>query len=93
MTTNQQINHGVIQKVCHLHNCIFHPIHLRRSLSTLLYHFPCVILSLPMCYLLKIKKKKKCGMREKKIFCRKKVFLLQNIYVRHLNSWSDSAVG
>ena len=24
----QQINHGTIQRLCHLHNGIFHPIHL-----------------------------------------------------------------
>ena len=39
----KQIKHGVIQKVCHLHNDIFHPIQLCHTLSILLYHFPCVI--------------------------------------------------
>ena len=27
MIIKQQINHGTIQKVCHLHNGIFDPIH------------------------------------------------------------------
>ena len=43
MTIKQQINHGDIQKVCHLHNDIFHSIHLCHTLPTLLYHLPCII--------------------------------------------------
>ena len=30
MTVKQQSNHGAIQKVRHLHNGIFYPIHLCR---------------------------------------------------------------
>ena len=56
MTIKQQINHGTIQNVCHLHNEIFHVIHL-------CYNFA---LSPPQWYSLKITN---CGMREKKIFC------------------------
>ena len=33
MTIKQQINHGIIQKVCHLHYGIFHSIHLCHILS------------------------------------------------------------
>ena len=43
MTIKQQIKHGAIQKVCHLHNGIFYPIQLCHTLSILLHHFPCVI--------------------------------------------------
>ena len=41
MTINQHINHGAIQNVCHLHNCIFHVINLGHTLSIL---FPCILL-------------------------------------------------
>ena len=40
--TFTQINHGAIQKVCHLHNGIFHSIHL--------CHIVNFTLSLPLCY-------------------------------------------
>ena len=43
MTVKQQTSHGTIQKVCHLHNGIFHPIHLGHTLSILLFHLPNVI--------------------------------------------------
>ena len=43
MTIKQQINHETIQKVCHLHNDVFHPIHLHHTLSVLLFHVPYVI--------------------------------------------------
>ena len=43
MTIKQQINHGVIQKVCHLHNGFFHFINLCNTLSILIYHLPCVV--------------------------------------------------
>ena len=43
MAIKQQIKHGAIQKVCHLHNAIFYPIQLYHTLSILLYHFPCDI--------------------------------------------------
>ena len=39
MTIKQQLNHGTIQKVGHLHNGIFHPIHICHTLSILLFHF------------------------------------------------------
>ena len=43
MTIKQQINYGTIQKVCHLHKDIFHPIQLYHTLSILLYCLPCAI--------------------------------------------------
>ena len=43
ITIKQQINHGTIQKVCHLHSDIFHLIYLCHILSVLLYYLPCVI--------------------------------------------------
>ena len=43
MTKKQQTQHGAIEKVCHLHNKFFYPIHLYHALSILLYHIPCVI--------------------------------------------------
>ena len=43
MTIKQQLNHGTIQKVGHLHNGIFHPIHICHTLSILLFHVPYVI--------------------------------------------------
>ena len=43
MTIKQRINHGTIQKVCHLHDRIFRPIHLSHTLSILLFHLPCDI--------------------------------------------------
>ena len=43
MTVKQHINHGAIQKVCHLHNGIFHSINLCYTFSILLYHLLCVI--------------------------------------------------
>ena len=58
MTIKQQINHGAIQKVCHLHNDIFHPIHLCHTLSILLYH-------IPLGYSIKVTN---YGMREKTTF-------------------------
>ena len=42
MTIKQQINHGAIQKVCHLHNGIFHYINLCHTLTILLYLLSCV---------------------------------------------------
>ena len=33
MTNKQQINDAAMQKVCHLHNDIFHPIHQCLTLS------------------------------------------------------------
>ena len=39
----KKIKHGVIQKVCHLHNDIFHPIQICHTLSILLSYFPCII--------------------------------------------------
>ena len=35
MTVKQQTNYGIIQKLCHLHNGIFHHIHLGHSLLIL----------------------------------------------------------
>ena len=58
MTINQQINHGDIQKVCHLHNGIF-----RHSPVS---HFVNFALLPPMRYSPKMKN---YGVREKKIFC------------------------
>ena len=43
MTMKQQITHGAIQELCHLHDGIFHPIHLCHTLSILLYQLPFVI--------------------------------------------------
>ena len=43
MTIKQQINHGVIQKVCHSHNGVFRYFHLCHTLPILLYHFSCAI--------------------------------------------------
>ena len=45
MRIKQQINHWTIQKVCQLHNDIFHSIHLFlfTTLPILLYHLSCVI--------------------------------------------------
>ena len=40
MTIKQQIKHGAIQKLRHLHNSIFCPIQLCHTLSILLYFFP-----------------------------------------------------
>ena len=45
MTIKQQINHGTIQKICYLHNGIFHSIYLCHTFVTL---------SSPLCYSLKI---------------------------------------
>ena len=39
----QNINHGAIQKVYHLHNGIFHSINLCHIFSILLYRLPCVV--------------------------------------------------
>ena len=56
MIIKQQINHGDIKKVCHLHNDIFHsPGH---TLSLLLYHLRCAVKSI------------KLGTRQMKIFCK-----------------------
>ena len=50
MTVKTHINlHIALQKVCHLHNGIFHSINLCHILSILLYH-------LPLCYSLKVTK-------------------------------------
>ena len=38
MTIKQQSNHGDIQKVCHLLNCIFHPIQLSHLIDFTLSH-------------------------------------------------------
>ena len=43
MIIKEQIKHGAIQKVCHLHNGIFNPIQLCHTLSILLYHFLFII--------------------------------------------------
>ena len=43
MAITQQVKWGAIQKVCHSHNGIFHPIQLCHTFLILLYHFPCVI--------------------------------------------------
>ena len=45
MAIKKEVSHRVTQKVCHLHNGIFHsiPVHLCHTLSVLLYRFPCVI--------------------------------------------------
>ena len=43
MTINWKTKYGAIQKACHLHNGIFHPIQLCHTLSNLVHHFPCVI--------------------------------------------------
>ena len=56
MTIKQQINHGDIKKVCHLHNDIFHSIHL----VTLCQFYP---ITSPV--LLKVSK---YGMRKMKTF-------------------------
>ena len=32
MTVKEQISHGVIQKICHLHNGIFHSIGLKENI-------------------------------------------------------------
>ena len=40
MAIEQQTKHGTIQKVYHLDNGIFHPIHLGHTLSILLFHLP-----------------------------------------------------
>ena len=49
MTIKQQINHGAIQKVCHLHIDIFHSTHLCHTLSILLYHLLCIIKNNKLC--------------------------------------------
>ena len=43
MAIQQPVNHGTIQKVCYLHNGIFHPIHLCDTLSNLLFRVPYLI--------------------------------------------------
>ena len=43
MIVKQQINHGTIEKVCHLHNGIFHSNDLCCTFSILVYNFRCVI--------------------------------------------------
>ena len=48
MTTKQQIDHGDIETVCHLHNEICHSIHLCHTLPTLLYHLLCVMKSIKL---------------------------------------------
>ena len=57
MTVKQRINHGAIQKVCHLHNGIFHYSDVS--------HFLSFTLSSPWFYLLKITNYR---MRGKKFF-------------------------
>ena len=49
MRMKQQIKHGAIQRVCHLHNSIYHPIQLS--------HFVNFTLSLPLSYSLNLTKK------------------------------------
>ena len=58
MTIKQQINHGDIKKVCHLHNDIFYSI----QLVTL-----CQLYSITFPVLLKISN---YGMRKMKTFCK-----------------------
>ena len=59
MTIKQQVNHGAIQKVCLLHNDIFHPIDLCHTLCQFYAFTSPVLLTIKTNY----------GMREKKIFC------------------------
>ena len=59
MTTKQQINHGAIEKVCHLHNGIFY-FHSPVS------YFVNITLSRSLFYSLKMSN---YGMRKKNIFC------------------------
>ena len=60
MIIKTQIKRGAIQKVCHLHNDIFHHIQLCQTLSILLYDFSCVSHSASL---------RNYRMKEKEIFC------------------------
>ena len=59
MLIKEKISHGTIQTVCHLHNGMYHPIHLCHIWISF-------TLSPPLCYSLKISNFR---MREKKILC------------------------
>ena len=61
MTIKQQINHGTIEKVCHLHNGIYYPFTQVTLCQFYSFTFPVKGFSS-----LKIRN---YGMREKKIFC------------------------